>query len=159
MVHFGRAAQYRFDAPDGSYGVMYAALDFATCFAEALLRDSLLGDPKPTLFENDLAQLVVATLGPVRRRLRLARLLGPMPNLGIDGQISTHHDYRVTQAWSKALHDHPASVDGLLFASRMNSPALSVASVKGAARAKPCADPIAPRVQGDRLDPRPDRRS
>jgi RES domain-containing protein len=127
LVYFSRATQYRFDAPDRSYGVMYAALEFKTCFAEVLLRDSLLTDPNPTLFESDLAQLVVATLGPVRRRLRLARLLGPMPNLGIDGQISTHHDYVVTQAWSKALHDHPASVDGLLFTSRMNSPALSVA--------------------------------
>ena len=134
LVYFGREAQYRFDAPDGSYGVMYAALDFTTCFAEVLLRDSLLADPKPTLFESDLARLVVATLGPVRRRLRLARLLGAMPNLGIDAQISTYHDYSVTQAWSKALHDHPSAVDGLLFASRMNSPALSVAIYERASK-------------------------
>jgi hypothetical protein len=127
LVHFGREAQYRFDAPDQSYGVMYAGLSFMTCFAEVLLRDSLLAEPKPTLFESDLAGLVAATLGPARRRLRLARLLGPMPNLGIDAQISTYHDYNITQAWSKALHDHPSSVAGLLFASRMNSPALSVA--------------------------------
>jgi hypothetical protein len=37
-----------------------------------------------------------------------------MPNLGIDAQISTYHDYSVTQAWSKALHDRPSSVGGLL---------------------------------------------
>ena len=127
LVYFGREALYRFDAPDRSYGVMYAALDFTTCFAEVLLRDSLLADPKPTLFESDLARLVVATFDPVRSRLRLARLLGSMPNLGIDAQISTYHDYSVTRAWSRALYDHPSSVDGLLFASRMNSPALSVA--------------------------------
>jgi RES domain len=78
LVFFGREVQYRFDAPDSSYGVMYAALDFTTCFAEVLLRDSLLAEPKPTLFESDLARLVVATFGPMRRRLRLARLLGPM---------------------------------------------------------------------------------
>ena len=134
LVYFGREAHYRFDAPDGSYGVMYAALDFTTCFAEVLLRDSLLADPKPTLFESDLARLVVATFGPVRRRLRLARLLGPMPNLGIDAQISAYHDYSVTRAWSKALHDHPAAVDGLVFASRMNSPALSVAIFERASK-------------------------
>lgn len=134
LVYFSREARYRFDAPDGSYGVMYAALDFTTCFAEVLLRDSLLADPKPTLFESDLARLVVATLGPVRRRLRLARLLGPMPNLGIDAQISTYHDYSVTQVWSKVLHDHSSFVDGLLFASRMNSPALSVAIFERASK-------------------------
>ncbi len=50
-----------------------------------------------------------------------------MPNVGVDAQIPTYHDYSVTQAWSRVLYHHPSSADGLLFASRMNGPALSVA--------------------------------
>jgi hypothetical protein len=50
-----------------------------------------------------------------------------MPNLGIDGQTATFHDHGVTQARSKALHDHPSLVDGLMYGSRLSSPALSVA--------------------------------
>jgi RES domain len=36
---FAREARYRFDSPDRSFGVMYAAFDLATAFAETVLRN------------------------------------------------------------------------------------------------------------------------
>src|ERR1019366_460751 len=35
---FRRSALYRFDAPDESFGVFYAAFDLATAFVEAIVR-------------------------------------------------------------------------------------------------------------------------
>jgi len=37
-LEFRREGAYRFDAPNGEYGVCYAALDLATAFLEAVLR-------------------------------------------------------------------------------------------------------------------------
>lgn len=125
QVFFGRNASYRFDAPDKSYGVMYAGLDLSTCVAEVLLRDEVL--ETPTIYESDLARYVVARFLRTPQDFRLAKLYGAMPGLGIDGQISTHPDYAITQAWSKAIHDHPDQVDGLIFLSRLNSGGRNVA--------------------------------
>jgi hypothetical protein len=35
---FRRSYQFRFDAPDGSFGVLYAAFDLETAFVETLVR-------------------------------------------------------------------------------------------------------------------------
>jgi RES domain len=36
---FRNEIRFRFDAPDASFGVLYAAFDVATAFAETVLRD------------------------------------------------------------------------------------------------------------------------
>jgi hypothetical protein len=36
--HFRRSALYRFDAPDESFGVFYAAFDLETAFVESIVR-------------------------------------------------------------------------------------------------------------------------
>ena len=141
---------------------MYAALDFTTCFAEVLLRDSLLAEPKPTLFESDLARLLVATFGPMRRRLRLVRLLGPMPNLGIDAQISTYLPRLQRDA---GLVQGPArsSVIGKRSAVCVAHEQSGVvgrdlrAGVEGVAGAKSCPAVVTPGIQGDRCHVRAER--
>ena len=37
---FRTDAQYRFDSPDGSFGVLYAAFDLKTAFAESVLHSA-----------------------------------------------------------------------------------------------------------------------
>ena len=130
---FGRGPTYRFDAPDASYGVMYAGLDLVTCVAESILRDDARNG-RCTLYESDLAEQVVTTFRPVTRRLRLVKLYGTMLELGIDGQISTCPDYAITQAWSSALHGHPEEPDGLVYASRLNTEGKAVAVFERAGR-------------------------
>jgi len=51
--------------------------------------------------------------------LQLANLTGAhLKRLGADGSLSTLLPYDLPQAWSLAVHNHPAKVDGFLYVSR-----------------------------------------
>lgn len=126
-VFFGKGALFRFDAPADEYGVMYAAFDLLTCVGETLLRAEADAAKRPPLFESDLTGRVVARFAPANRSFRLVDLTGVCYPLGLDMRISTDLDYSRTQAWSKALHDHPDAPDGLLFQSRQNTLGRNVA--------------------------------
>jgi hypothetical protein len=116
VVHFGTGKSYRFDDPEGLFGVLYAGGDYLTCVAESLLRDELRTGSRP-LYLDDIQARVIARLAPVVRTVRLVDLTEAL-GIGLDNQIATHPDYALTQAWSRALHDHPQAPDGLLFVSR-----------------------------------------
>ena len=68
--HFGRSGDWRFDAPDASYGTLYAGLAPEVSFAEALLR----GDGHVAQSEIALRSLCRFL---VLRPLRLMRTFGP----------------------------------------------------------------------------------
>jgi hypothetical protein len=132
-VRFRRDAQYRFDAPAGEFGVLYAAFDLATAFAESVLRtkpqDAATGEP-PLLTYEELARRRVITLAGVRGAapLRLVKLHDDgLVAARVDNRIATEDDYRVTQQWARAFHDHPAAPDGLLYQSRFLGSRQSVA--------------------------------
>ena len=120
---------YRFDAPDGEFGVMYCAFSLEVCFAETLLRTRAYRRPadQPTLIdESELRSRGIAQLGG--ERLTLADLTGSgLVRLHVDGSISTTPRYGVPRQWALALWKHPRRVDGIRYVSRFMNSQLAIA--------------------------------
>ena len=120
---------YRFDAPDGEFGVMYAAFSLEVCFAETLLRTRAYRRPadQPTLIdESELCSRGIAQLAG--ERLMLADLTGSgLVRLHVDGSISTTPRYNIPRQGARALWKHPRRVDGIRYVSRFMNSQLAVA--------------------------------
>jgi hypothetical protein len=71
-IFYDRGRNGRFNAPDGSYGVLYAAMSPAGAFAETFLRE-----PGRTLLPADLLARKAYIQLRVLRPLRLVKLGGP----------------------------------------------------------------------------------
>jgi hypothetical protein len=123
-VGFRDSARYRFDAPAGEFGVLYAAFDLATAFAETVLRTApqdVAPGEEPLLTYEELARRRVVQLAavPGRRPLRLVKLYDEgLAAAKVDNRIATDDDYATTRPWAKAFHAHPARVDGIAYLSR-----------------------------------------
>jgi hypothetical protein len=114
-VFFDTTTTGRFNAPDGSYGVLYAAKNMAGAFAETFLRT-----PGRTLIDAGLLERKAYVRLAATRKLALIRLAGPgLARLGATAEV-THGGlpYDVPQAWSAALFRHPASADGIAYHAR-----------------------------------------
>ncbi len=109
-VFFGRTGLNRFDDPDGEFGVMYAAEDAFGAFIEVYGRDPGLN----LVAESDLRGRVLSEL-TVKGGLRLVDLTGPgAARIGATGAISTD-PHGLVRPWSKALHEHRSSPDGIYY--------------------------------------------
>ena len=112
----------RFDASDRSYGVLYAAANRDGSFAESIGR-------KPGSFRSndELAALAVTTLA-LTRELRLIDLHGgdAVGALGATGVVGVGPQ-SLARRWSKALHAHPETPDGIEYRCRHNSDEIAVA--------------------------------
>ena len=133
-VGFRATADYRFDSPDGSFGVLYAGFKLETAFAESGLRDNprkkgtALGVPMDfsRLDARRVIQLAAASAFGAGT-LKLIRLYGPgLATARTDNRISSIDDYKLTRAWAKAFHDHPVKADGLIYMSRYTGAGKSV---------------------------------
>jgi len=114
-IHFDLSMQGRLNAPDATYGVLYTAQSRRGAFAETFLRE-----PGRTLLAHDLLDGKAYSAIALTRAVRLVRLYGNgLAMLGATAQI-THGGlpYDLPQSWSKALHDHPAILDGIAYRSR-----------------------------------------
>jgi len=114
-IHFDASRLGRFNAPDGAYGVLYAARTIDGAFAETFLRE---------VGRTLLAPDFIAQRGHVRLRttrpLRFVALGGKGPaRMGATAEIlHSGLPYDVPQAWSKRLHDHPVGADGIVYGGR-----------------------------------------
>jgi len=121
---FRRSALYRFDAPDESFGVFYAAFDLETAFVESVVRARAHPLPagEPLLIDYlTLASRHVVTLAASSpaRSLHLAQLYGAgLSAARTDNRIATVDDYGTTQRWAKAFYAHPENIDGIVYMSR-----------------------------------------
>ena len=114
-IFFDTSQDGRFNAPDGSYGVLYAARQGAGAFAETFLRK-----PGGTLIDTDLLQRKAHVLLAATRKVTLIRLAGSgLARLGATAEV-THSGlpYDVPQAWSAALFRHPIGADGIAYHAR-----------------------------------------
>ena len=115
-IFFDTGSTGRLNAPDRSYGVLYAAEARDGAFAESFLRR--VG--RTALDDGLLAAKGLVTIR-LLQPLRLASLFGPgLTILGATAEV-THSgvtSYDLSQSWSKALHDHPANLDGIAYRSR-----------------------------------------
>lgn len=119
----GLAATNRFDDPLGEFQVCYLGTTIQACFAETFLRNP----PVRILTIADLAARRIATIA-LKRELRIATLYGPgAARLGTTAQLAADSRYDFSQAWSRALWEHPDSPDGVAYRSRHDDVALCAA--------------------------------
>ena len=123
-IHFDRSRAGRMNAPDGGYGVLYAAADLSGAFAETFLRT-----PGRTLLPLDLIKRKSRVRLRVTRPLRLVKLAGAgLAKLGATAEV-THGGlpYDAPQSWSKALHALACAPDGVAYRARHDDDAFCYA--------------------------------
>lgn len=123
-MFFDRGRSGRLNAPDNTYGVLYTAKAIQGAFAETFLRN-----PGLTQLPADLLAKKAYVEFALMRPLRLVRMAGPgLARLGATAQV-VHggKPYEVPQAWSGALHAHPAFYDGIAYNARHDDEALCYA--------------------------------
>lgn len=136
-VFFGKTGLGRFDAPDGAYGVLYAAQDFRGAFIETFGWTTGANVVAPSELETRaLAELKTT------EELDLVDLTGKgLALLGADARLATG-DHAVSQRWASALFGHPRSPDGLLCRARHDPEMLTVALHERTAAEGLSAEPL-----------------
>lgn len=123
-IFFDPSRLGRLNAPDGSYGVLYAAREPFGAFAETFLRQ-----PGRTLIDASLLRRKAYVRLEITNDLRLIRLAGPsLAILGATAEV-VHGGlpYDAPQVWSKALFEHPLHPDGIAFYARHDDEGLCYA--------------------------------
>jgi RES domain len=122
-VHFGRNRAYRFDAPDGEYGVLYAGADPYVAFIESFQIAGIY----PVVTESKLKERSLSRIriGGPARLVNLAES-GALTRIGADARIFTA-SYTVPQRWSRAIQAHPEQPDGILYRPRHDPARLAAA--------------------------------
>lgn len=134
-LYYGRDGTNRYDAPAGDYGVLYLGLDLPTALMESMFHKHQWNqDAKRSIALREVQSRLVRLVG-VLETLSLADLTAPNVMAGYFGlnlaQMASR-DYTHTQKVSAQVHalrgtDNDPRFDGLLYPSRNNYPARSVA--------------------------------
>ncbi len=104
------------------FKVAYFGTSVLVCFLEAVLRDSTVGQVPPLPFDEQkrLKALRLATL-EVSETLHALDLTGNnLVVMGISTSAARDREQSIGRQWSRAFWQHPAQVDGLHYASRLN---------------------------------------
>jgi hypothetical protein len=113
-LYFGRTGDNRFDAPDGSFGVLYAGEDEYCCFIETC---------GPTTASPAVSGAYIADRHLAEIKLMQSISLidlsasGGLARIGADGRLMDG-SHAVAQRWSAALRDHPTKPAGILYRAR-----------------------------------------
>jgi len=111
----------RFSSPSGAFRVLYAADNFPTAFAEAVVRDRFEGKTKRFLYRPHLEQLCVTSISS-SRELALLDLRGAAAyEVGIDTDANRARAHTSGQTLSEAVHADMTDIDGVLFNSRLTT--------------------------------------
>lgn len=111
----------RYSSPSDAFRVLYAAEDFPTAFAEAVVRDRFEGKARRYLYRPHLEQVCLTAINS-SRELTLLNLRGAGAyELGVDTDAGRARDHTVGQAFSQAVHDELADIDAILFDSRLTT--------------------------------------
>ena len=121
-LHFGASGLNRFDDPQQAYGVCYAGRSLEGAFAETCLRAvgaTLI--PRSLLETRSASEIITAA------ELRLVEVHGAgLARLGATS-AATSGPYDLSQSWSRAIHDHPAAADGIVYRSNHDNGEFCVA--------------------------------
>ena len=122
-IYFGRNRAYRFDAPDGEYGVLYVGVDPHVAFIESFQ----IAGIRPVVTESKLKERSLSRIRTPRpaRLVNLAKS-GALTRIGADARIFTA-SYTISQRWSRAIWNHPESLDGILYRPRHDPARLAAA--------------------------------
>ena len=109
-LFFGTSGDNRFDDPQRIYGVCYVALTLEGAFAETCLR--AVG---AQFVASSYLNVRVFSAIEVTAPLHLVAVHGPgLARIGATSIVSGG-EHAMAQIWSRAIHDHPSSPDGLLY--------------------------------------------
>lgn len=114
-VFFDTSRSGRLNAPDGAYGVLYAAREIDGAFAETFLRM-----PGRTILSSPELRAKAYARLTNKRPLRLLMLAGPgLARVGATAEV-VHGGlpYSVPQAWSAALRAVWPDLDGIAYNAR-----------------------------------------
>lgn len=126
-IFFGTTHDWRYDDPEGEFGVLYLASDFEGAFVEGCIHDDVLGETIPILSESHLRGRCLSKIR-FAGSLRLVDLTGSgVARIRADARLCSG-DYEIAQRWSRALWGHPQQPDGILYLSRHN-PSLVCAAI------------------------------
>jgi len=127
----GRAPRYRFDSPDGSYGVCYLGLSEEAAFVEGVVHQPL---PRRVLSEASLSARAIA-IARIEENIRAVRLYGRyLIGNGSDAAVVHGDDYQGrSQPWSRAIHEHRDRVDGIIYTARHDDSVQALALFERAA--------------------------
>lgn len=127
----GEPPKYRFDSPDRTYGVCYLGLNEDTAFIEGVIHRAI---PRRVISEKMLSARAISVIH-VQEDIRAVRLYGRyLVGNGATAAVAHGDDYGLAQSWSKAIHDHPASVDGILYTARHDDSVMALALFERAAQ-------------------------
>jgi hypothetical protein len=122
-LFFDRTPDSRFNAGNGTFGVMYVAIERRGAFAETFLRN--VGS---TVIPEAFVDSKACAILPLRRPLRAVRFRGyGLAPIGATATLCSSPSYEIPQEWSRALHAHPDHVDAILYASRHDDEQLCLA--------------------------------
>lgn len=113
-LFYGKTGHNRFDAPDGSYGVLYAGMDEHCCFIETFGQTTGVRAVSGALLEeSSLAELELI------RPLKLIDLSAKnsLPRIGADARLLSG-SHAIAQRWSAALRAHRSKPDGIRYPAR-----------------------------------------
>ncbi|MDN7179380.1 RES family NAD+ phosphorylase [Caballeronia sp. SEWSISQ10-4 2] len=156
-LHFGRSRVNRYDAPDGTYGVLYLGPDLATVLMESVFHQHQWHRRKTrTMTMAEVQGRVVRAVG-VMDDIRLFDLTAPgvmVQHFGLNLEQLSSRRYVHTQRISHTVYgftdDAQASLfDGLVYPSRNNFPAICIALFE---RARPKVDAVADIDLADHVD-------
>jgi RES domain len=109
-LYFGTSGDNRFDDPERVYGVCYLALTREGAFAETCLR-AVGAQFVAASYVSARSFTAIETTAP----LRLVAVHGPgLARIGATSVVSSG-EHALAQQWSRAIYDHPAAPDGLLY--------------------------------------------
>lgn len=105
----------------GRFGVLYLGSSLKVCLLEAILRDDRDGVVGTLpISRTVLTDRAVAAITPTRD-LKLLDLRGDGPvRMGIPSDVVRGAKQSLARAWSVAFREHPASIDGIIYPSRLN---------------------------------------
>lgn len=108
----------RFSSPSGAFRTLYAAQDFPTALAEAVIRDRFVGKERRYLHRPYLDSLLATEIS-TSASLMLVDLTGAAAyDMGIDTDAKGSRSHHAGQDFAEALHKR-TSVDGIIFSSRL----------------------------------------
>jgi len=111
----------RFSSPLGSFRVLYAADDFPTAFAEAVVRDRFEGKARRFLYRPHLEQLCMTSISSSRELALLDLRDATAYEVGIDTDAKGARAHTAGQALSEAVHAEMNDIDGIVFDSRLTT--------------------------------------
>ncbi len=111
----------RYSSPTDAFRVLYAADNFSTAFAEAVVRDRFEGKSRRYLYRPHLEQVCLTAISSSHELTLLDLRRAGAYELGVDTDASRARDHTIGQTFSQAVHDELADVDAILFDSRLTT--------------------------------------